>query len=453
MNEYRKQTEEAASKVILNVDNRLRNFFDVEDDENTGPIYSELKEIDRRYKDFEEVGSGGMKRIFSVFDKNTDRRVALAQLHDESTDEFYETFLREARLTARLDHPNIIKIHDIGIDESEKPYFTMDLKTGLDLDGVLKKGTTQLRELLVIFIKICDAISYAHSKGVLHLDLKPENIQIGEFGEVLICDWGLGKVIDDDSFTEDHATGGDLLNDMTLHGRIKGTPGFMAPEQVTGEDKSVHTDIYSLGAILYNLLTVEKPITGTVEEILKKTAHGKLIKPSERSPDVNIPSSLEAVVLKAMQLEKEDRYQTVGELLKDIRSYVSGFATMAENAGVLKLASLMFKRNKGIFAVLIIALIVLAVSISLFINRVQNERAIAIEERDRANVLSQSEKEARTLAESNAQLLHQEKAELKSLNEKYIGELTLQSIFVTDNINHWDVYDEKIYTNTLSNLE
>ena len=161
-----------------------------------------------------------MKDILSVLDTKGDRRLAMALLHEDKGAEDYETFLREARLTAQLDHPNIIKIHDIGLNQDKRPYFTMDLKSGRTLKKALN-NSHKLHDSLVIFFKVCDAVSYAHSKGVIHLDLKPENIQIGEYGEVLVCDWGLGKIIDDESFTDDHTTGSYILNDVTLHGLIR----------------------------------------------------------------------------------------------------------------------------------------------------------------------------------------------------------------------------------------
>ena len=185
--------------------------------------------------------------------------------------------------TALLEHPNIISIHDIGLNDDGKPYFTMDLKTGDSLEDILKNlysGNQKylqfytLEELLLIFLKIYDAVAYAHSKNILHLDLKPANIQVGDFGEVLVCDWGLGKIQsqnDTENFEELLLDAG-VLNAVTSQNDVVGTPGFMAPEQVIKDgDISPLTDIYALGCILYSIITYQRPLNGETEDILKKT--------------------------------------------------------------------------------------------------------------------------------------------------------------------------------------
>ncbi|MCH2206539.1 MAG: serine/threonine protein kinase [Lentisphaerales bacterium] len=444
------KTKSAPKQAALNADSRLKSFFTDQDDIEAGAIYEELTYTSERYSDPHKVASGGMKDIFSVDDRHGDRKLAMALLHEDKGSEQFEPFLREVRLTARLDHPNIIKIHDIGLNHEKRPFFTMDLKSGQTLKEALNSEKS-LQELLVIFLKVCDAISYSHSKAVIHLDLKPENIQIGDYGEVLVCDWGLGKIIDDKKFTTEHTTGGYILNDVTLHGIIKGTPGFMAPEQITGDPKTFSTDIFSLGAILYNILSGEKPYSGTTQEIIEKTIKLTPVLPSKVAVK-KIPESLEAVVMKAMALKAEDRYKSVSKISSEIRSYLSGFATEAENAGIIKTLRLLVKRNKALFTVSLFALLTLCTSVIFFIDRIQDEKRVALEERDRANRLSEAELTARKEAEKNALLLEEEKEELKELNKAYAEDLTLQSVFFSENINHWDVYDEKIYLKTLDNL-
>ena len=294
------------------------------DEEEYSPILSELKTLDKRYTDKQEIAQGGMKSISKVFDVSTSRMLAMAELLPDIDEDFNEVFLREARLTALLEHPNIISIHDIGLSSENKPYFTMDLKTGDTLEDILRelnagnsKYTQQysLHNLLAIFIKICDAIAYAHSRNVIHLDLKPANIQVGNYGEVLVCDWGLGKIIGDydTEDLEELLLDKDLLNNMTFNGEIKGTPGYMAPEQIKEDgEKDKTTDIYSLGCILYSILTYKRPLDGKLEDILKKTLTGDI--PSPKSVFSDIPMSLCAVTTRAMAPEKEKRYQSVNEL-------------------------------------------------------------------------------------------------------------------------------------------
>jgi serine/threonine protein kinase len=451
MNEHIKQTKEAANKVVEEQDERLKEFFHC-DEKSQGAIFEELKYSTEEYSNFKEIAAGGMKQIYSVWNHSSGRTVAMAKLYKEASEGMIEPFLREARLTARLDHPNIIKIHDIGLTDDQKPYFTMDLKSGKSLKKTLETKQDGLRELLIVFMKICDAVSYAHSKGVLHLDLKPDNIQIGKFGEVIVCDWGLGKIIDEKNFSDEEISS-DVLNGMTLHGTIKGTPGFMAPEQVNDQAKDYRTDLYSLGAILYNILTGKKPFNGTVDEILKQTVFGEVEPPSKKSPQAKVPRSLEAIVLKSMGKSPQKRYSTVANMADDIRAYLAGFATDAENAGLVKLFSLMVKRNKALSCVTFLAIFLITFSTIFFIRSIQQEKAVAISERDRANNLSLAEQKARSQVESAAKLIEKEKAELKKLNNEYVSTLTLQSVFVSDNINHWDVYDKKIYTNTLQQLD
>ncbi|NQZ59961.1 MAG: serine/threonine protein kinase, partial [Lentisphaeraceae bacterium] len=215
----------------------------------SSPLCEQLGELEENYSDEELIARGGMKSISRVFCASTHRYVAKATLNEVSKIELRDAFIREARLTALLDHPNIIKIYEIGLSKKGEPFFTMELKTGSNLSQFLAEQHSKI-ELLGIFIKICDAISYSHSRRVLHLDLKPENIQVGSFGEVVVCDWGLGKIItnmDRNDKAAEVQFDADILNHCTLYGEAKGTPGYMAPEQLLGHEKSEQTDIYALG--------------------------------------------------------------------------------------------------------------------------------------------------------------------------------------------------------------
>lgn len=324
--------------------------------ENT-PIYLELSELKDMYSGHHEINSGGMKSIQKVFDKATSRYVALAELLPTIDSSFYEIFLKEARLTAILDHPNIISIHDIGVNNAGLPYFTMDLKTEDSLEEILRQlssgnekylKTYSLNHLLSIFSKICDAVSYAHSKNIIHLDLKPANIQVGNFGEVLVCDWGLAKFTNqpDTENIDELLLNHDLLKHVTHSNKVVGTPGYMAPEQI--QKKGVHdqiTDIYALGCILYSILTYKRPLSGETEQMLKDTLLGE-IKPPTQVTENHAPESLNAVVVKAIQVDKNDRYQNVNEFKNEIDKYINGYSTNAENANFLKVLKLFIKRHK-----------------------------------------------------------------------------------------------------------
>ena len=359
-------------------------------------FYAKFPDLKKRYTEEKKIDSGGMKTIYKVFDQHLGRFLAMAKLNDHENEINYMPFIREARLTANLEHPNIIKVHEIGFYDERKPYFTMELKTGDTLKDIIyglrnnkDKYTNQykLRELLSIFLKICDAISYSHSRKVIHLDIKPENIQVGDFGEVLVCDWGLAKVIG----LEEHIEGQklqldpDLLNSLTLHSEIKGTPGYMAPEQVAKDEcKDERTDIYALGALLYSLLTLEVPFEGNTNDILQNTVENNFIIPSERKPDLKIPESLEAIVLKAMMQSKRDRYQTVKELIKDVNRYLDGYSPAAEEAGLEKELVLFYKRNKKVCLLTLFFLLILAAGSAYFISSLKDSRDEALALRDEA---------------------------------------------------------------------
>lgn len=307
------------------------------------------------------IAYGGMKLISRLRDRDTLRDVAHATLLNHDADIVtIGRFLREARITANLEHPNIMPIHDIGI-EGNIPYFTMKLIDGdtlQDIIGSLKEGDIDyvqrfpLTALLRIFRRVLDAIAFAHTKGVIHLDLSPGNILVGKFGEVLVLDWGISRVL-----TESGPLSADendvrrrleaTPNAQMADGIAQGTPGYMAPEQASGHNskQDVRTDIYALGAILYAILTYRSAIPGkTMQEVLANTVEGHFKPPRHRVKHY-VPSSLNAVVMKAMSTERRDRYQTVSELRADIDAFIDGRATLAEKPTILKHTFLFFRRN------------------------------------------------------------------------------------------------------------
>ena len=315
-------------------------------------LFQEIRDLKERYGKGSFIDEGGMKKVHKVEDKSTGRYVAMAFLKHNSPKQ-QERFLREARLTATLEHPNIMPIYDIGISKENEPFFSMKLTGGRSLDVIYKEKTNDadwsLIQRLNLFLGICEGISYAHSRNVVHLDIKPHNILVGEFGEVLIIDWGLGKILfDEEEDDETDSIDPSFFNEMTMDGFIKGTPGYMAPEQIEKSlgDRDKQTDIYALGGILHYLLIGKAPIQGKdLEEIFKKTLTGELSS-GESTP----PTALQAVTQKALSLNKEERYSSVDEIRNDIEAFMSGYATSAENAGFLKNLFLLMKRHKVITA-------------------------------------------------------------------------------------------------------
>jgi serine/threonine protein kinase len=387
-------------------------------------IYNEVRTIEQRYGEHVEIAEGGLKHIYKVYDRKTGRHVAFACLRNPERKELYDPFLREARLTGALHHPNIIPVYDLGLDENGEPFFIMELKSGKTLAQIIRErrqGNSQawsLDDLLGSFLKICEAMAYAHSRNILHLDLKPGNIQVGEFGEVMICDWGMAKIIStsDDVCTEymEAASNPDLVNAITQNGLVKGTPGYMAPEQVSsGGKKNYATDIYGLGAILYYILTGKTPIEGDVAEVLEKTREGRIPPPSDVNP--HISKALGAVAMKAMRLDPELRYQCVEELISDIQKYNEGFATTAESAGLLKLMRLLYLRRRTHF--LTVAAILLGFSsLSMFyLFKLSISRKIAVQERNRAQQALQRIVEEQRVSDSLRGTIQQ--VSIRSANE------------------------------------
>lgn len=352
------------------------------------------------------LAKGGMGAILSARDTSIQRTVAVKVILTgaEATDEHVHRLVTEARITGQLEHPHIVPLHELGVTKDGVVYYTMRLVEGVTLSDVLEKIRQQdpaaiakypLSTLLTIFQKVCDAVAFAHSRGVVHRDLKPDNLMLGEFGEVFVMDWGLAKRVrgaerESDTTTLWKASGlaegvsGDGF--QTLSGQVKGTPRYMAPEQAEGrvEDIDERTDIYALGAILYAMLTLHPPVTGeTVNEVLTRVASGAITPPTSYNPhhthasratgqpvppedvappelahcpDRRIPSALSAVAMQALARNQAKRYQSVTALQQDITAYQGGFATTAEHASAPRLLLLLLRRHRTEFALSFISL-------------------------------------------------------------------------------------------------
>lgn len=344
------------------------------------PSYTELSKAQPRYQDDALLGQGAVKEVYKTFNNHTKRWIAMARLRADRSPEFYDLFVHEAWLTASLNHPNIITVHDAGIDEDGRPFFTMDLKGKSTLaDRVAGPNPADRHELLDMFMKVCDAVAYAHSRGVIHLDLKPDNIQANEFGEVLVCDWGLGRMAGEMEEGEDELPKAlRPLDNMTLMGQIKGSPGYMAPEQaVPGAEKDGRSDIFALGCILHLILTGHPPFKGTVEEIVEATKRGDIAPLRKNHPDRDIPGALESVVLKATALNPEDRYDSVVTLRQEISQFLGGFSTLAEKPGFFREARLLMARNRLPVAISLCAIVAISVLGVLAIQGISRQRARA----------------------------------------------------------------------------
>ncbi|MFZ2658422.1 MAG: bifunctional serine/threonine-protein kinase/formylglycine-generating enzyme family protein [Victivallales bacterium] len=318
------------------------------------------------YSKVRTIGFGGVGLVVSGHDPNLDRDVAIKMLRAENKNKIAEVerFIREARATASIEHPNVIPVHEMGIMDGVGVFFSMKKVQGDNFQTVLdgfrhgKKeytGKYTRHQLLELFINICNGVAYAHSKRIIHRDLKPHNVLIGDFGEVLVMDWGLAKFLDavdgggepvvSQHKNEDKPITGD--SSMTIDGTISGTPNYMPPEQAEGKISELdeRSDIYSLGAILYQILAYEPPFSGDeLQRVLEDVRKGNFIPPSRRFPKYRIPRELEAICLKAMSHDKSRRYQNVQELVADVRNYIEGFSVSAcPDSAMAKFRKLCFR--------------------------------------------------------------------------------------------------------------
>ncbi|MCM8534160.1 MAG: serine/threonine protein kinase [Lentisphaeraceae bacterium] len=408
-------------------------------------LFDELNPEIFKYSNKQFLDEGGMKTIYRVKDSSSKRSVAFAELKKKKINPAnILSFYNEARITALLEHPNIVPIYEIGHNK-DVPYFTMKEIHGSTLGSVLKRikknpdetcEDFSLNSLLNIYMKICDAISFAHSRKILHLDLKPDNIHVGEFGEVLVIDWGLAKNLDSDPLIK-HATTitSEIDVENTLDGFVKGTIGYMAPEQARGEndDKDERTDIYALGAILYSILTLESPYTNQhgVKKSLTMIASGQYKPISEEK----YPAALCAVIKKAMAREPEKRYQKVSELTHDIQLHLDGFATKAQEANYTEIFKLFIKRNVLTASLVVTFFIILFITSVGFIISLKNKEVQARESEKKAiaNELIAKENEQKALELFNNL---KKTTEAKSRLEKISTPLTLR-------LYHAKIHDRK----------
>lgn len=397
---------------------------------------------EKKYKVITTINRGGMGVILQARDLRIRRTVAMKVMKtsNQFSRENVLRFIDEAQLTGQLEHPNIVPIYELGIDEQGEIFYTMKFVKGTTLDDVLRgirNGRQKTIEkyplgtLLTIFQKVCDAVAYAHSKSIVHRDLKPENIMIGSFGEVLVMDWGLAKNLTTIRKETPEATnqtvpntpvaksGDDLRGFETMHGLIVGTPPYISPEQARGELDRIdeRSDIYVLGGILYAILALRPPVEGeSVHEVVEKIVTSAIAPPSSFNqpakksatktpgdsvdgtpanlvfahlPNKRIPDGLSAVVMKALALDPADRYQHVEDLQCDVEAYQGGFATKAERASVAKHTFLFAARHKKEVALFVAFAMIFNVVVIGFVLQLMHERDRARMSEKRAIVQEQ----------------------------------------------------------------
>jgi serine/threonine protein kinase/Flp pilus assembly protein TadD len=316
-----------------------------------------------RFEILRTHAAGGLGEVFLAQDRELNREVALKEIQARFADDptSRARFIVEAEVTGSLDHPGVVPVYSLGKDVDGRPFYAMRFIRGESFKEAIQRfhagpagsgetgtaahsGTTsgtvraadaresrdfELRRLLGRFVEVCNTIAFAHSRNVLHRDIKPANIMLGPYGETLVVDWGLAKRLDQPG----EANLGEMLAPRagqsgllaeTVYGSAIGTPSYMSPEQSLGRLDLLGpaSDIYSLGATLYVLLTGKEPVTaGTIVEILAKIQNGDFRRPREIKRE--IPTPLEAICLKAMALEPEDRYESCQALAEDLEHWMA----------------------------------------------------------------------------------------------------------------------------------
>lgn len=272
------------------------------------------------------LARGGMGHVHPAMDRNLLRKVALKRLDKAyASKRFYrDAFIAEAQMTGQLEHPNIVPVHELAIDAHGIPYFTMKLVQGVSFDKWLQQrppGTFERIERgIEILLKVCDAVAYAHHRGVIHRDLKPANIMVGDFGQVYLMDWGLAKLI-----RSQPASGASAL--MNAPGAV-GTPDYMAPEQARGnpEDSDERSDIFGLGALLFEILSGQPPYgqhpDGSV--IVARATTGKVVSIDAACEKIGISRRIRAVAERATDPDPAKRYQSVAEMQDAMRAFLHG---------------------------------------------------------------------------------------------------------------------------------
>jgi len=275
----------------------------------------------------EPLGKGGMGEVIAAHDRKFDREIAIKRMHGEQSPRAIGRFLREARIQARLEHPAIVPIHDLGTDAEGRVFFTMKRLAGVTLDQQIRDGAS-VQSLLRAFVEVLLAIDFAHRHRVVHRDLKPANIMLGEFGEVYVLDWGIARELDaHDDLAPDDTAAPATAEVVTRAGAILGTPGYMSPEQVRGEPAGTAADIYALGAILFEILTAETlHLRG--DDALVATLTATPERPSERRPDRQIAPELDNLCVAAQAEDPADR-PTARELAEQLRRFIDGDRDLA----------------------------------------------------------------------------------------------------------------------------
>jgi eukaryotic-like serine/threonine-protein kinase len=353
-------------------------------------------QVERRYEVLTELGRGGMGAVYLARDKHLRRPVALKVLLDDASDWVAHRFVAEAKITAQLDHPNIVPCYALDHTRGGQPALTMKVVQGQNLHdligeirGLRKAGRPRrpehsLEARLEVFTRVCEGMAYAHERRVLHRDLKPENLMVGRHGAVYIMDWGIAKVLDGagdvpegerdaDPYLLEHAKA-----TQTQAGTVVGTPAYMSPEQANAEPLTPASDQYALGLVLFELVTLDRAIEGTtLMETVLRAMEGETRK-LEHSFGDRIHPDLKAIIRKATAPEPEARYADVTALAEDVRRFLRHEETEARPDSLLRRARRWASGHPGLLGgALVLALVTLVILLGTGISAVSIVKASA----------------------------------------------------------------------------
>lgn len=373
-----------------------------------------------RFRVLRPHARGGLGQVSVALDRELHREIALKEILPQHADhpDSKSRFLIEAEVTGRLEHPGIVPVYGLGKYSDGRPYYAMRFIRGESLKSAIKQFYSrdwtgqdsqrilELRNLLGRFIDVCNAIAYAHSRGVLHRDIKPANIMLGDYGETLVVDWGLAKMPGQlESTDPDHSvlrlsSGSD--SDQTLPGTAIGTPAYMSPEQAKGrlDELGPATDVYSLGATLYELLTNKPPIEGKdVGEVLHRATRGDIVPPRQSSP--NVPKPLGAICQKAMAIEIASRYPSPSELASDIEKYLADEPTDAYREPLNERLRRWLRTHKTLSSTILGMLLVVIVGSVVTNILLERSRSQIAQQKALVEVAKQEEEQLRIQAEQH----------------------------------------------------
>lgn len=349
-----------------------------------------------KYRVVQPIADGGMGTVYLARDGELEREVAIKVLKDAVFDvRATERMRREARIVAGLEHPGVVPLHDLGLLPDGRTYYVMKLVRGRRLDEHVGELRT-IHDRLRVFGRLCDAVAFAHAHGVIHRDVKPQNVMIGEFGEVLLLDWGVAKALEngeacesarqgqgieeDDEIATTVASVGDGSVDiaslvdagrtvtfLTANGTVIGTPAFMAPEQARGQLDRVdqRCDVFALGAVLYWMLTGRTPVG---RDAFQRMARGQGFEiPAPRRLNREVTRPLSAICMKALAADADDRYADAGALGAELMHYANGLPVKAYRAGVFERAWRLAARHR--IAVFLVAAYLAVRTLLIFFGR------------------------------------------------------------------------------------